>query len=100
MESRMSRGITDKLRGSLEAYLERSAAELDERGAALAERADELAADLHELERREAEIQERRARLEQLGPVQQELDRTFAGLLADAGTRAAELAAEVAKAHG
>src|ERR687891_138276 len=53
-------GVTAKLRGSLESYLARSAAELDERGATLAERAAELETESTELDTAETGLGERR----------------------------------------
>ena len=65
----MSGGITDKLRGSLESYLARSAAELDERGAALDDRSRELTERETSLEQAELELEERERALEELGPL-------------------------------
>jgi len=45
-------GLTNKLRDSLEGYLAKSAAELDERGAELAQRATELEAEQDQLARK------------------------------------------------
>ena len=57
----MSGGLTDKLRGSLEGYLARSAAELDERGAEHADRVAELEAAAAQLEEAERELDGGRA---------------------------------------
>ena len=91
----MSGGITEKLRGSLENYLERSAAELDERGAVHTERAAELDAEQAELDQAEADLRERRHRIVELTPIQRELDRVFDRTLADLAARAANVAAQV-----
>jgi DNA repair exonuclease SbcCD ATPase subunit len=91
----MSGGITEKLRGSLESYLERSAAELDERGAALAELASEFEAQRVMLEQAEAQLAQRRRRIEELTPIQRELDRAFDRTLADLAARSAHVAAQL-----
>ena len=74
-------GLTNKLRDSLEGYLAKSAAELDERGAELAQRANELEAEQDQLERTETEFEARARMLEELGPmpvkVTQALDRAL-----------------------
>src|SRR5919108_4878822 len=91
----MSGGITDKLRGSLESYLERSAAELDERGAAMSELAAGLEARQGELQQAEEQLAQRRRRIEELTPIQRELDRAFDRTLADVGARSAHVAAQL-----
>lgn len=50
-------GVTEKLRGSLETYLARSAAELDERGELLSDRASELEAEAAELVSLETDLE-------------------------------------------
>ncbi len=81
-------GVTAKLRGSLEGYLARSAVELDERGAVLAERAAELDAQAADLERLEEALRERRRRIDDLTPLQEDLERSFDALLAGLENRA------------
>lgn len=92
----MSGSLTEKLRGSLEAYLARSASELDERGVLLAGRADELDASTAELDRAETDLDRRWRQLEELSPVQAELRRTLDAALANISTLAGRVAAETA----
>ena len=92
----MSGGLTDKLRGSLEGYLARSAAELDERGAQHAERTAELEAAAAQLEDAERELDERTRRLEELGPMPARLARAVDEVLTILDARAGKLADESA----
>src|SRR5687767_14729730 len=77
-------GISEGLRHSLESYLERSAAELDERGAELNARAEELDSQAENLEREaarikdlEADLAERERRLGELRSTQENAEETL-----------------------
>jgi uncharacterized protein (DUF3084 family) len=58
----------------LERYLERSAAELDDRGAELTFRTNEIESELERLEAVETDLRERELKVAELGPVQERLD--------------------------
>ena len=87
-----TKGLTAVVRRSLENYLERSAAELDERGTELAER--QLAYDMQsaELETAEKDLTELRARVERLRPLCEEAERRFARAVATIEERASRVA--------
>src|SRR6188472_471538 len=63
-------GLSEGLRHSLESYLKKSAAELDERGAEITFRENEVEYELRRLETLESELRERTARIEELRPQQ------------------------------
>lgn len=88
-----TKGLTAVVRRSLENYLERSAAELDDRGAELAER--QLTYDMQsaELEAAEKELSGLRARVERLRPLCEEAERRFARTVATIEERGARVAA-------
>ena len=67
-------GLSGGLRHSLERYLERSAAELDDRGAELTFRSNEIDFELERLKAVENDLREREKRVAELGPVQERLD--------------------------
>jgi DNA repair exonuclease SbcCD ATPase subunit len=88
-----TKGLTAVVRRSLENYLERSAAELDERGAELAERQLEHDTQSAELEAAEKELTELRERVERLRPLCEEAERRFTRTVATVEERAARIAA-------
>jgi chromosome segregation ATPase len=67
-------GLSEGLRHSLERYLERSAAELDDRGAELTFRSNEIESELERLEAAETDLREREQRVAELLPVQERTD--------------------------
>jgi DNA repair exonuclease SbcCD ATPase subunit len=82
----------------LERYLERSAAELDDRGAELTFRTNEIQSELDRLEAVEADLRGREQRVAELGPVQEKLDDALRRALAaidDRSLRLAEKAGEL-----
>jgi chromosome segregation ATPase len=85
-------GLNEGLRHSLERYLERSAAELDDRGAELNFRAHEITAELEQLEAVEADIRERERRVAELRPVQERLDEALRRALVALEERTLQLA--------
>lgn len=94
----MHMGISEGLRHSLESYLERSAAELDDRGAEINARAEELAAHAEELELEAARIKdlevdlaERERRLGELRSTQENAEETLSRVHATLDERAKQL---------
>ena len=69
-----SMGLSEGLRHSLESYLKKSAAELDDRGAEITFRENEVEYELKRLETLENELLERAARVEELRPQQEKAD--------------------------
>jgi hypothetical protein len=57
-------GLSEGLRHSLESYLKKSAADLDERGAEITFRENEVEFEIKRLETLETELNERTARVE------------------------------------
>src|ERR671922_2108692 len=85
-------GLSEGLRHSLERYLERSAAELDDRGAELTFRTNEIDSELARLEAVEADLLRREQRVAELGPVQEKLDEALRRAVAALDERALRLA--------
>src|SRR4029453_19290174 len=69
-----SMGLSEGLRHSLESYLKKSAAELDERGAEITFRENEVEYELKRLETLENELLQRAGRIEELRPQQERAD--------------------------
>src|SRR5436309_2590206 len=67
-------GLSEGLRHSLESYLAKSAAELDERGAEITFRGNEVEFELKRLETLENELRERAQRVDELRPLQERAD--------------------------
>src|SRR3954469_24736937 len=85
-------GLSEGLRHSLERYLERSAADLDDRGAELTFRTNEVESELGRLEALEADLRQREQRVSELGPVQERLDEGLRRALTALDERALRLA--------
>jgi chromosome segregation ATPase len=85
-------GLSEGLRHSLERYLERSAADLDDRGAELTFRTNEVESELGRLEALEADLRQREQRVAELGPVQERLDEALRRALTALDERALRLA--------
>jgi chromosome segregation ATPase len=85
-------GLSEGLRHSLERYLERSAADLDDRGAELTFRTNEVESELGRLEALEADLRQREQRVAELGPVQDRLDEALRRALTALDERALRLA--------
>ena len=84
-------GLSEGLRHSLESYLKKSAAELDERGAEITFRENEVEYELKRLETLENELLRRAARIEELRPQQERADEALRRALGTvARTRAGE----------
>src|SRR5512133_346151 len=87
-----SMGLSEGLRHSLESYLKKSAAELDERGAEITFRENEVEYEIKRLETLENELRERAQRVETLGPAQAKADEGLRRSLATVEERALALA--------
>jgi len=87
-----SMGLSEGLRHSLESYLAKSAAELDERGAEITFRENEVEYELKRLETLEQELTERAARVDELRPLQEKADETLRRALGTVEERALTLA--------
>jgi DNA repair exonuclease SbcCD ATPase subunit len=85
-------GLSEGLRHSLESYLKKSAAELDERGAEITFRENEVEYELKRLETLENELLERAARVEELRPQQEKADEGLRRALGTVEERALTLA--------
>ena len=85
-------GFSEGLRSSLERYLERSAAELDDRGAELTFRANEIGTEIERLEAAEADLREREKRVADLRPAQEQAEEALRRALATLEERAIALA--------
>jgi uncharacterized protein (DUF3084 family) len=89
---REAMGLNEGLRHSLERYLERSAAELDDRGAELNFRATEITTEFEQLEAAEADLRQRERRVAELRPVQERLDEALRRTLVALEERTLQLA--------
>lgn len=87
-----SMGLSEGLRHSLESYLKKSAAELDDRGAEITFRENEVEYELKRLETLENELLERAARVEELRPQQEKADEGLRRALGVVEERALTLA--------
>jgi chromosome segregation ATPase len=85
-------GLSEGLRSSLERYLERSAADLDDRGAELTFRSNELESEIARLEALETELQARERHAAELGPLQESMDEALRRALATLDERSLSLA--------
>ena len=85
-------GLSEGLRHSLESYLKKSAAELDERGAEITFRENEVEYGLKRLETLENELTERAARVDELRPLQERADEGLRRALTTIEERALALA--------
>ena len=85
-------GLSEGLRHSLESYLQKSAADLDERGAEITFRENEVEYELKRLETLENELRERAARVDELRPVQEKAGEGLRRALATVEERALSLA--------
>jgi hypothetical protein len=85
-------GLSEGLRHSLESYLKKSAAELDERGAEITFRENEVEYELKRLETLENELRDRAQRVEELAPAQAKADEGLRRSLATVEERALALA--------
>src|SRR3954466_3397053 len=85
-------GLSEGLRHSLESYLKKSAADLDERGAEITFRENEVEFEIKRLETLENELTERAARVEELRPQQQRADEALRRTLGTVEERALTLA--------
>jgi DNA repair exonuclease SbcCD ATPase subunit len=85
-------GLSEGLRHSLESYLKKSAADLDERGAEITFRENEVEFEIKRLETLENELNERAARVEELQPQQERADEALRRALGTLEERALALA--------
>src|SRR3954463_11754391 len=85
-------GLSEGLRHSLESYLKKSAADLDERGAEITFRENEVEFEIKRLETLENELTERAARVEELRPQQERADEALRRTLGTLEERALTLA--------
>jgi uncharacterized protein (DUF3084 family) len=85
-------GLSEGLRHSLESYLKKSAAELDERGAEITFRENEVEYELKRLETLENELLERTSRVDELRPQQERADEALRRVLGTVEERALALA--------
>src|SRR4029450_12085395 len=85
-------GLSEGLRHSLESYLKKSAAELDERGAEITFRENEVEYELKRLETLENELLQRAGRIEELRPQQERADEALRRTRGTGGGRARALA--------
>jgi chromosome segregation ATPase len=85
-------GLSEGLRHSLESYLKKSAADLDERGAEITFRENEVEFEIKRLETLEIELNERSARVEELRPQQERADEALRRTLGTLEERALALA--------
>jgi uncharacterized protein len=87
-----SMGLSEGLRHSLESYLKKSAAELDERGAEITFRENEIEYEIRRLETLENALRERVDRVDELGPLQEKADESLRKALGTVEERALALA--------
>lgn len=85
-------GLSEGLRHSLESYLKKSAAQLDERGAEITFRENEVEYEIKRLETLEKELLERAARVDELRPQQEKADEGLRRALGTVEERALSLA--------
>jgi chromosome segregation ATPase len=85
-------GLSEGLRHSLERYLERSAAELDDRGTELTFRTNEVESELERLQAVEADLRERERKVSEVGPAQERLDEALRRALSALEERTLRLA--------